>query len=89
MPKFETGAVVATPAAIDMLERENLDPIQFLSRHMTGDWGDIDEHDKAVNAEALQDDGRLFSSYDTPGGKLWIITEADRSATTLLTPADY
>jgi len=55
---------------------------------MRGDWGDLDEHDRRENERALQGNGRLLSAYDLPDGStVWAITEADRSATTLLTPA--
>ena len=59
-------------------------------RHMAGDWGDVDEEDKAANDQALTDGSRLLSAYRTAAAKkLWIITEADRSATTILLPEEY
>jgi len=61
-----------------------------MSRHHRGDWGDLDEEDKAANDQALIDGGRLFSAYHSATGiKVWIITEADRSATTVLLPSEY
>lgn len=61
-----------------------------LSRHLTGDWGDLGAEDKATNEEALREGFRLFSAYtDQAGIKIWIITEADRSATTVLYPDEY
>ena len=66
-----------------------------IERHLSGDWGDLDEGDRHANEDALQNGGRLFSSYFLPcinpdaEVKLWIITEADRSATTILLPSDY
>jgi len=61
-----------------------------LRRHADGDWGDLCKEDKTSNDRALRDGSRLFSSYEFPSrGKLWIITEADRSATTFLLPEDY
>jgi hypothetical protein len=86
---FSLGAVVATPGAVDLLEDQGLVPMSFIHRHAQGDWGNLDAHDVAVNKQALKDDGRLMSAYETPKGKLWIITEADRSATTLLLPSEY
>ena len=63
---------------------------ESLQRHIEGDWGDMDEHDLAVNAEALKDGGRLFSAYERDGlPKVWIITESDRSVTTVLLPDEY
>lgn len=62
----------------------------FFRRHARGDWGDVCDHDHALNEAALQDGSRLMSVYTlTSGNKLWIITEADRSATTILTPEEY
>ena len=59
-------------------------------RHMAGDWGEVDAEDKAANDLALMDGSRLLSAYTTTKGqKLWIITEADRSVTTILLPSDY
>lgn len=86
---FPMGMVASTPGALDMLSEQNLNPKQFLARHATGDWGDVCESDKALNDEALKDGRRLVSNYTTANGDLLIITEADRSATTLLLPEDY
>lgn len=58
-------------------------------RHASGDWGNLCEEDKQMNDEGLKGDGRLFSVYDTSQGKIWIITERDRSATTILFPNEY
>jgi hypothetical protein len=86
--KFSLGRIVATPGALERFSREQL--AQSLRRHMTGDWGDLDAHDRAANKFALQSGARIFSSYRMPDGeKLWIITEADRSATTFLLPDEY
>lgn len=92
MPKhlFELGDIVATPGAIDALKEANISALVYLSRHVTGDWGDLDEEDKAENEMALLNGFRLFSSYMLPTGRtIWIITERDRSATTFLLPSDY
>ncbi len=57
--------------------------------HASGDWGDLDAHDRRQNERALRTGTRLFSAYDTSAGRVWIITEADRSCTTLLLPEEY
>ena len=90
-PLFSPGEIVATPGALDALVRANQQPQDFLDRHMVGDWGsELSEADKAENEYSLRHGFRLLSSYRTAAGeKLWIITEADRSATTLLLPEEY
>jgi hypothetical protein len=81
---------VATPGALAALEEAGQTPMEFLYRHVTGDWGQLDEHDVRENQRALVAGSRLFSAYRTrTGQKLWVITEWDRSVTTLLTPAEY
>lgn len=84
---FELGEVVSTPGVIDTFSEGFL--VISLSRHMTGDWGNLCEEDKYSNQYALVHNLRLFSSYALGEDKLWIITEADRSATTLLLPEEY
>ena len=67
-----------------------MDPLAFLIRHVCGDWGDLDEHDHGENELSVREGFRILSSYNLPDGeRLWIITEADRSATTLLLPDEY
>jgi hypothetical protein len=91
--RFRLGAIVATPGAIERMERHGIDARQLLARHSTGDWGDIDPEDVGVNEEALRCEGRLLSVYGTKtegaDTTIWIITEADRSVTTALRPEDY
>lgn len=87
--RFPLGRIVATPAALDLLERHGRLPIEFIARHARGDWGELDPADARANAAALRSGARLLSSYPIGDETLWLITEADRSATTLLTPADY
>ena len=90
IPLFPAGQIVATPAALALLEQANQSPLEFLSRHLRGDWGDLCQEDKTENELSLKHGFRLMSSYQvTDIEKLWIITEADRSVTTLLLPADY
>jgi hypothetical protein len=90
IPLFPAGQIVATPGALALLERANKSPVEFLTRHLRGDWGDLCRDDKDQNELSLKYGFRLMSSYqvmDTE--KLWIMTEADRSVTTLLLPAEY
>jgi hypothetical protein len=87
---FSLGQLVATPGALDALCEADVSFFDYLLRHRTGDWGDLDAEDKAANNRALKEGTRLFSAYVLPTGvKIWIITEADRSATTLLLPSEY
>jgi hypothetical protein len=89
-PLFTTGPIVATPGALSALERANQSPAEFLRRHVAGDWGELDSHDIAENEYSLTHRFRLLSSYRTTAGEtLWVITEADRSVTTLLLPEEY
>ena len=81
---FRLGHVVATPAAL----ATGVDLLALVRRHAAGDWGTVNAHDARVNAHALDHGGRLVSTYDTPAGPVWVITEADRSATTVLRPDD-
>lgn len=89
-PRFALGQVVSTPGALEKLEETGTDALQLLARHGRGDWGDLDKEDLKANNDALAHGGRLFSAYKLPdGGKVWVITEADRSATTFLLPEEY
>jgi hypothetical protein len=83
------GEVVATPGALKLLEEAGEDPLSLVTRHRSGDWGELDEHDRLENELSLRHGWRLLSSYPVGGGKFWIITEADRSATTVLLPSEY
>ena len=88
--KFPLGQIVATPAALEALARAGQSPWDFLARHVRGDYGEVNEEDRRENELALQQGFRLLSVYTTTAGeKLWIISEADRTVTTLLLPADY
>ncbi len=82
---FNLGAVVATPGALEL----GVDLADPLARHSRGDWGDLGAFDRRENDRALRNGERIFSAYDTPAGKLWIITEWDRSSTCLLLPSEY
>jgi hypothetical protein len=93
--EFEPGQVVATPGALKTLTFAGQKPSEFLSRHLRGDWGDLDEEDKALNDAALIDGSRLLSAHETrKGERIWVITEAAgddgrRGSTCLLLPEDY
>jgi len=85
---FNSGNIVSTPGALELAE-QGIDLLSYLQRHLSGDWGDLCPEDKAENDFSLTNGYRLLSSYNAPCGKLWIITEADRSATTFLLPEEY
>lgn len=87
---FPMGRTLATPGAHAALADAGEDAHSFLARHSKGDWGQVDEHDWQANDESLVQGLRLLSVYQTKKGvKLWVITEADRSATTILLPEEY
>jgi len=92
---FHLGPIVATPGAIEDLERNGMTGLELLKRHVTGDWGDLCEEDKKANEAALITGARIFSSYTLHDCKLWVITDAEvddqhhRYCTTLLRPQDY
>lgn len=88
--KFNMGLVFATPGALEALEAADESSLRFLMRHASGDWGDVCEEDGMANEFAVESELRLFSVYHLRDGtKIWIITEADRSATTILLPSEY
>lgn len=87
---FPPGQIVATPRALAALEDSGQMPAEFLSRHLSGDWGKIHPEDRGMNEAALKDGSRIFSVYNTSKGeRLWVLTEGDRSVTTILLPEDY
>jgi len=87
-PKFPLGHIVATPNALNEISQEEIQTA--LARHAQGDWGVLDAEDLKSNERALQSGGRLFSEYHSVQDiKFWIITECDRSVTTILLPEDY
>lgn len=88
--RFALGQIFITPGAQEALEVAGQTAIQFLRRHMSMDWGEVSEEDAQENELSLREGFRLLSSYCTgTGTRLWLITEADRSATTILTPEEY
>jgi hypothetical protein len=89
-PFFTLGHVVATPAALAAIEKSGQQPGDFLARHVSGDWGDVDAHDIKEKQLSLEHGFRLLSAYHTSvGDRLWVITEADRSSTCILLPDEY
>jgi hypothetical protein len=93
MPKpralFDLGQLVATPGALDTMERYGINPLALLARHLTGDWGDLSAADKRENDFSVTRHLRILSAYGQGDEKLWVITEADRSVTTILRPDEY
>lgn len=88
-PLFALGKTVATPGALVAMLGMGISAISLLSRHQRGDWGDMDEEDKQANNLAAEQGSRVMSSYLFDTVKLWVITEADRSITTILLPEEY
>ena len=87
--RLPLGHVVATPGALEVVRDHGLDIVGLLHRHRAGDWGAVSDHDAQANDHAVEHGARVLSAYETAGGRLWIITEADRSATTVLLPSEY
>lgn len=86
---FPLGRTLATPGALGLLNKAGVSPGGLLDRHRRGDWGDVPEEDARANTEALASGARVLSAYRVVGdSKVWIITEADRSATTVLLPSE-
>ncbi len=94
-PKLLLGQIVATPGALEALQKAGQSATEFLQRHIRGDWGQLCDEDRQANDQALIDGSRILSAYRTSNGeKLWIITEAaddsgSRTATTILLPSEY
>ena len=87
---FFPGTIFQTPGAEVVLNELGIDPLDLLTRHLTGDFGNIPECDQAENKFSIQNGFRVFSSYQVSSDtKLYVITEADRSATTILLPSEY
>ncbi len=90
---FPLGSIVATPNALATLARHGRTPAEFIARHAAADWGEMCAEDAAENALSLARGFRIFLAYAydkaEPDAKVWVITEADRSATTLLLPSEY
>ena len=94
-PLFSPGRVVATPAALALLEKHGVATVTLLNRHQCGDWGDLNRYDRVANDAALVNGSRLLSSFVVKGERVWIITEAvsedgvTRSSSCILLPSEY
>lgn len=86
---FSLGQIVATPAVIEHFNSHRIGIQNYLSRHVCGDWGEVCDDDKAENELSVEQGFRILSAYTVAGETVWIITEADRSSTTLLFPSEY
>jgi hypothetical protein len=89
MGPLPLGRVVATPGALKLLTEVGEDPLTYLARHASGDWGELDTHDLKENERSLRHGWRIVSSYPVGKRTIWVITEADRSVTTILLPEEY
>jgi hypothetical protein len=94
--RFHLGPIVATPGAMDAMARNNVVPLEYLAKHVSGNWGELCEEDRQANEEALETGARIMSVYILPDTTtLWIITDAEidechhRQATTFLLPDEY
>jgi hypothetical protein len=75
---------------LEALRASGDDPLAYLTRHIAGDWGDLSAEDRRENELSLEHEWRILSAYTLSNGtKIWVITEADRSATTFLIPEEY
>jgi len=88
-PLFPLGHTVATPGALDACEEANVSPSSLLARHHGGDWGEIPPEDARENARSLKYGFRVLSSYPVGDATCWVLTESDRSLTTILLPEEY
>jgi hypothetical protein len=95
-PLFSLGRIVATPAALALLEKNDVQPATLLQRHVHGDWGDMDRSDRSANDASVKDGSRIFSAYLlNKTDKVWVITEAvgddgvNRASTCILLPSEY
>jgi hypothetical protein len=87
---FELGRIVATPGALEAFREAGELEFPYLTRHLLGDWGEVDAHDRRANNRALKEGTRILSAYTLHGGeRVWVITEADRSSTCILLPEEY
>jgi hypothetical protein len=90
-PRFSPGQIVSTPGALEALNAEGTNGLELLRRHVSGDWGELCADDRRENELSVKEGFRILSTYRLrrTGVKLWIITEAERSVTTLLLPSEY
>jgi hypothetical protein len=90
-PLFPLGRIVATPGALALLVATGADPVELLSRHQRGDWGEVCPEDAHENELSVREGYRILGSYRVgeDDAKVWLITEADRSSTCILLPSEY
>ena len=86
---FPLGQIVATPGALELLDRAAVNAAELILRHQSGDWGNVPPEDAEENDRSVINGNRILSSYPVGEDRIWIITEADRSSTTLLLPDEY
>jgi len=89
-PRFELGKTVVTPGIIQTVPFTTV--LKAITLHAGGNWGIIGDEDATSNERAIEEGTRIFSAYaspPSPDGKIWVITEADRSVTTVLLPSEY
>ena len=89
MGPLPLGRVVVTPGALQVLAEAGEDPLSYLARHASGNWGDLDTNDWRENERSLKHGWRVLSSYPIGEQTIWVITESDRSVTTILLPEEY
>ena len=88
--EFPLGQLVATPGALDALQRAGQSPQELIQRHQQGDWGEVCRQDASENDRGVLNGLRILSAYRTRNNdRIWIITEADRSSTCILLPEEY
>ena len=88
-PKFSIGKIYATAGVAAWAEDHRIDLTRYLRLHHCGEWGELEEEDKQANEDALKFGARILSAYRVGERKIWVITEADRSHTTMLFPSEY
>lgn len=88
-PRFPLGNTYATAGVTHWAERHEIDLTRYIRRHHCGEWGDLDAEDRQANEEALQDGTRIFSAYKIGEKKIYIVTEGDRSMTTIMLATEY
>jgi len=86
--RFPVGEVSTTRSALERLDALGLKPSHLIACHQAGDWGDVDDADRAMNEESLHEEQRFFSSYEIKAERFWVLTTADRSRTTVFLPGD-
>jgi len=87
--RLPLGHMALTAGALALVEERGINLWAYIIRHLTGDWGELDSEDRAANNGALVTGARLLSRYETPGGVIWIITEAGHGESTVLLPEEY